>query len=346
MLAVRLHPDRQLRLHDEPMPVPAAGQALLRITAVGLCGSDRHWMVDGRIGEVALATPLVLGHEFAAVATTGRFGGQRVAVDPADPCGVCDLCRSDRSNLCQRIRFAGHGQVDGALREWMAWSEDCLHAIADHVTDAEAALVEPLAVAIHALDLAHLREGETAAVVGCGPIGVLLVGLARRAGASVVIATDPLRHRLALAEAFGADVTRASANRGEDSRAILEATSGRGCDVVFEAAGEQQAVDTAVDVAAPGSRVVLVGIPSDDRTSFEASTARRKGLTLRLARRSTPDSFRRAVELAESGQLGIGRLISEQVGLAETPSAIERFVTRSGMKVVVKPGAEPSTGAR
>jgi L-iditol 2-dehydrogenase len=345
VLAVRLHPDRQLRLHEESIPVPAAGQALLRVTAVGLCGSDRHWMVDAGIGDAVITTPLVLGHEFAAIATTGRFAGQRVAVDPADPCGACELCRTDRSNLCQRIRFCGHGQTDGALREWMAWSEDCLYPVAGQVSNAEAALIEPLAVAIHALDLAHLRENATVGVIGCGPIGALVVGLARRAGAEVV-ATDPLPHRLELATAFGAGVALHSEGTDADARAIIEVIGPRGCDVVFEVAGEQPAVDTAIEVAGPGARLVLVGIPSDDRTSFEASTARRKGLTLKLARRSTPDSFRRAVELAETGQLRIGRLISERVALADVPVATARFVGRAGMKVIVEPGAAPSTRER
>ena len=346
MLALRLHPDRRLRLHEEAIPVAADGQALLRVSAVGLCGSDRHWMVEGGIGDAILSAPLVLGHEFAAIATSGRFAGRRVAVDPADPCGVCELCLDGRSNLCQTIRFAGHGQTDGAMREWMAWSEDCLHPVADQVSDAEAALIEPLAVAIHAIDLGDLREGATVAVIGCGPIGVLLVGLARRSGASVVIATDPLRHRLELATAFGADMTLEPAGPTDAPEAIMAANRGRPCDVVFEVAGEQQAVDTAVGVAAPGGRVILVGIPSDDRTSFEASTARRKGLTLKLARRSTPHAFRRAVDLAASGQLEIGRLISERVALADAPGAIDRFVARTGMKVIIEPGVARSTGAR
>src|SRR5512147_1956921 len=207
VLALRLHPDRRLRLHDEAVPVPGPGQALLRISAVGLCGSDRHWMIDGGIGDAVLRTPLVLGHEFAAVVESGRLAGRRVAVDPADSCGTCALCRGNQSNLCQQIRFAGHGATDGALRERMAWPEDCLYPVGDRVGDAQAALIEPLAVAVHAGDLGHLHEGLSVAVVGCGPIGVLLVALARRAGASGVIATDPLPHRLDAALAFGATAT-------------------------------------------------------------------------------------------------------------------------------------------
>lgn len=341
MLALRLHPDRQLRLHEEPVPTPGPGEALIRITAVGLCGSDRHWLVDGGIGDAVLREPLVLGHEFAGVAESGHHAGRRVAVDPADPCGSCELCQAGASNLCQAIRFAGHGQTDGALREWMAWPEACLYPVSDRVGEAEAALIEPLAVALHALDLGRLREGQTVAVIGCGPIGVLLVALARRAGAAVVIATDLLRHRLEMASAFGATATIEASPSGDESRAILDASGGGGCDLVFEVAGENTAVEAAIQAARPGSRVILVGIPSDDRTTFSASVARRKGLTLKLARRSTPDTFRRAVELAESGQLELGRLISRRMPLQDAISAVAGFVARDGMKVIIEPHSPP-----
>ena len=344
MLALRLHPDRRLRLHDEAVPTPGPGQALLRVTAVGLCGSDRHWMVDGGIGDAVLESPLVLGHEIAAVVESGRLTGRRVAVDPADACGTCDLCRLGRSNLCQSIRFAGHGSTDGALREWMAWSEDCLYPVTGQVGDAEAALIEPLAVAVHAVSLATIPRDGSVAVIGCGPIGVLLVALARRAGASAVIATDPLRHRLDMATAFGATTVLEAQADGDGSGAIRAATGGRGCDVVFEVAGETAAVETSVGAAAPGTDVILVGIPSDDRTTFTASVARRKGLTLKLVRRSTPDAFRHAVELAESGELDLGRLVSDRVSLQDAPLAMDRFVSRAGMKVIVEPGAPASIG--
>ena len=339
MLALRLHPDRQLRLHEEPIPDPGPGEALLRVSAVGLCGSDRHWMVDGGIGDAVLRTPLVLGHEFAARVEGGRLAGRRVAVDPANTCGTCALCRRNQSNLCQAIRFAGHGATDGALREWMAWPEDCLYPVSDGLGDAEAALIEPLAVAVHAADLGHLAGGASVAVVGCGPIGVLLVGLARRAGASSVIAVDPLRHRLETAQTAGATLGIQDAAADWANGAVAEVTGGLGPDVVFEVAGERPAVEATIDLASPGGRVILVGIPSDDQTAFRASVARRKGLTLKLVRRSTPDAFRRAVELAEAGALDLSGLVSERVSLQDAPSAMGRFVARAGMKVIVEPGA-------
>ncbi len=337
MLALRLHPDGRLRIHEEPIPTPGPGEALLRITAVGLCGSDRHWMVERGIGDAVLDTPLVLGHEFAGLVETGSLAGQRVAVDPADPCGRCEHCLDGSVNLCQSMRFAGHGRTDGALRQWMAWPETCMYPISDRVGNAEGAIIEPLAVAVYAHQLGRLRPGETVAVIGSGPIGVLLAALAHQAGAGRVIATDVLGHRLATASVFGATITIEASPTGDEQVAILDATGGRGCELVFEVAGESASIEAAIRAARPGARVVLVGIPTDDRTSFTASVARRKGLTLQLVRRSTPDSFRRAVQLAESGELGLDRLVSAQAPLNDAKSTFAGFVARDGMKVIIEP---------
>ena len=339
MLALRLHPDRQLRLHDEPTPEAGPGDAIVRVGAVGLCGSDRHWVVDGGIGDARLEAPLILGHEFAGVAEAGRYEGRLVAVDPAIPCERCGPCLAGAANLCLDLPFAGHGTTDGALREFVAWPERCLQPLSEAIGAVEAALVEPLAVAVHALDLAGTLDGATVAVIGCGPIGLMIVALAHAAGAATVSATDPLRHRLDAALDFGATHVVEATALG-DERALFRATiPGPGYDVVFEVSGEAPAVETAVSVAGPGAQVVLVGIPPDDRTTFGASAARRKGLTLKLSRRSTPSAFRRAVALAEAGTLGLGRLVTLRVPLREATSGFDSLVARDGLKVIVEPGA-------
>jgi L-iditol 2-dehydrogenase len=280
----------------------------------------------------------VLGHEFAGVVTTGALRGQRVAVDPAIACGRCEPCRTGAPNLCLDVRFAGHGRFDGGLREYVAWPERDLYPLADSVTDAEGAMVEPLSVAIHGMDLALLQPGETAAVIGCGPIGLLLIALCRLGGASSIVASDPHRHRLDAAAAMGATAIAATENPGEDGAAFLATSGGRGFDVVFDVAGDPAAVDTAVAAAGPGGRVVLVGIPSDDRTSFPASVARRKGLTFRLSRRSTPDAFERAVTLAAARTIDLAGLVTLRVPLAEGHLAFEALVNRTGIKTIVEPG--------
>src|SRR5512146_1370811 len=174
MKVARLHAIGDLRLHEEGMPVPVAGETQIHVRAVGICGSDLHWLEAGGIGDAQLDHPLVLGHEFAGMTEAG----ERVAVDPAIACGECEMCRTGNPNLCAHLRFAGHGAQDGALREMMAWPTRCLYPLPASLSFADGAMLEPLGVALHAMDLAKLKTGATVGVFGCGPIGLLIVQLA------------------------------------------------------------------------------------------------------------------------------------------------------------------------
>ena len=319
MNALRLHGVGDLRLHDEPEPVPGDGEALVRVTAVGLCGSDRHWLVEGSIGDAVLERPLVLGHELAGVVESGERKGERVAVDPADPCERCDVCRSGRLHLCPNLRFAGHGTTDGGLRTVLAWPTRLLHPLPDSLSAPEGALLEPLGVALHALDLAPVGPGTTAGVFGCGPLGLLLVQLLAVAGASVV-ADDPLPHRLAAAEHLGAT-----------------APDGGAVDVAFEVAGDDRALAAALEALRPGGRVVVVGIPDGDRTAFTASLARRKELTIALCRRMQPGDLPRAIRLADAGNVDLASLITGRYPLTAWEDAFDDLVERRGLKAVIEP---------
>src|SRR6266702_4378130 len=240
MKAARLHGTGDLRLADEPVPVPGPGTSLVRVTAVGICGSDLHWWGEAGIGDAALAEPLVLGHEAAGVIQDGPRRGERVAIDPAIWCGTCRPCRDGYRNLCVRIRFAGHGGQDGAMREYLTWPTHLLHRLPDDLTDADGALLEPLGVALHALDLGHVRLGASAVVAGCGPIGLLLIQVLRVAGAASVTAFDPLPHRREAAIRFGAAAALDPA--GTRTAADLRDLIGEGADVAFEVAGTDDAV--------------------------------------------------------------------------------------------------------
>jgi L-iditol 2-dehydrogenase len=324
--ALRLHGAGDLRLHEEPAPEPGDGELLLRVTAVGLCGSDRHWFLEGGIGDAVLARPLVLGHEFVATVEAGPRAGERVALDPAIPCGGCALCLSGRPHLCLELRFAGHGSTDGALRSFMIWPERLAHRLPDSVSDPEGALLEPLGVALHALELGRVRPGTTAAVFGCGPIGLLLVQALRALGATEVVAADPMSHRAAAAAELGATHVL---GRGEATAV--------GVEVAFEVAGEDAALAEALDAVAPAGRIVLVGIPDGDRTSFTASTARRKGLTLLLSRRMEPADLPRAIRLVAEGRVDLGPLVSARYALSEGQEAFGDLVERRGLKTILEP---------
>lgn len=327
----RLHAAHDVRLHQEAPPRLAAGETLVRVTAVGICGSDLHWFEEGGIGSFGLRKTLVLGHEFAGVTADGR----RVAIDPAIPCTTCDLCLEGHPNLCEAVRFAGYDE-DGALREWMAWPERCLFALPEDLSDADGAMLEPLGVALHAVDLGHVRPGMTVGVFGCGPIGWLLIQVARLAGASRIIATDlPSRpHRLDAARRLGAEVVAAAG--GQEGAAIRQMCAGRGLDVAFEAAGDDAAIDAAVDAVRPGARVVLAGIPPGLRSSFAASPARRKGLTFLMVRRMK-HTYPRAIELVSNGLIDVRSCVTHRFPLDQTAAAFAVAARRDGLKVIVTP---------
>jgi L-iditol 2-dehydrogenase len=327
----RLHGAGDVRIHEEDRPAAAAGSSLVRVTAVGLCGSDLHWFTEGAIGDAQLGDrPLVLGHEFAGVVEGGGpLDGRRVAVDPAIPDFKCEQCLEGNHNLCLHMVFAGHGAQDGGLREYLAWPDRRLHPIPDSVSDAGGAVLEPLGVALHAFDLGHVKVASSVAVVGCGPIGLLMVQVARAGGARSVIAVDPLPHRRAAAAALGAD---AALTPGEAAGAGAAAE----VEVAFEAAGTDDAVDTAMRLARPGARVVLAGIPDGDATTFSASLARRKGLTLVMVRRMK-EMYPRAISLAERGLVDLDAVVSASYPLASAAEALTAAAARAGLKVMVTP---------
>lgn len=335
MKSLRLFGPGDLRLVDEAQPVPGPGEELVRVTAVGICGSDLHWYTESGIGDAHLSRPIVLGHEAAGAIASGPRAGQRVAIDPAIPCEICDQCRAGHAHFCRALRFAGDGTTDGTLRQFVAWPAGSLVTVPDALSDADVAMLEPLGVALHAIRLGELRPGNRVGVFGCGPIGLLLIQLARASGATTIVATDVLPHRLLAAREAGANVT-VLVGGGSERRELLESTGGRGVDVAFEAAGEDDAVGSAVALAAPGGTVVVVGIPSKDQTSFSASTARRKGLTIKLSRRMNR-VYPEAIRLVEAGFVDVRAIVTASHSIDDFKAAFGAAAARDGSKVVIRP---------
>jgi L-iditol 2-dehydrogenase len=267
------------------------------------------------------------------VIAEGPQRGQRVAIDPAIPCNRCRQCRDGYRNLCPRIRFAGHGptdaapSTDGALREFMNWPSHLLHPLPDNLSPADGAMLEPLGVAVHSFGLGHLPLGGSAAVVGCGPLGLLIIQLLRAAQAGFILAVEPLAHRQEAAVACGADEVVSPADLDPPMA---------GVDVAFDAAGSEDAVGSALECVRAGGRVVLAGIPGNDTTTFRASLARRKGLTIALVRRMN-ETYPQAISLATRGAVDLPSLVTKQVGLADTPEAFNAAQQRTGLKVIIQP---------
>lgn len=330
MKVLRLHAPGDLRLHNEPPTGDVSEETTLHVKAVGICGSDLHWFGEGSIGDAHLDKPLVLGHEFAAITGDGR----RVAVDPAVPCDECEYCKKGHPNLCAHLRFAGHGTQDGGLREVMTWPQKCLFELPDSIDEVDGAMLEPLGVAIHAVDLGKIKAGMSVGVFGCGPIGLLIIQLARLSGAARILATDTRVHRIEAAQRCGASpvyLVETESGSGE----IRKATKEVEVDIAFEAAGVQAAVDDAFSAVRPGGKVILAGIPDNDRTSFSASLARRKGLTIKLVRRMK-HTYPRAIELVSKRLVDVRSLVTHRFPLEQALEAFRVAARREGLKVIIE----------
>ncbi len=289
---------------DDP-PEPGPGEVMLRPETVAICGSDLHIYKSGLSGGEPLTEPMIPGHEVCAIVEGGDTdvpSGTRVALEPAIPCMRCEFCLRGDPNLCPHHTFLGLPGWPGAMRERFLHPAHLIAAVPDAMTPRTAPLLEPLGVAVHTADLAKVRLGQTVCVIGLGAIGLMVLQIMRRMGCRV-IGCDPVHERVVMAERFAPDLL--SATRAEDAIGqVLDWTGGRGVDVAIEVAGPNEAVRSAVEMAAPGGRVVVVGIQPDDQVAFRAATARRKGLTIVMVRRSR-NTLARAIDLASRGEIAI-----------------------------------------
>ncbi len=316
MRAALLHGVRDLRVGEVPRPERAPDEVLLRVRAVGVCGSDLHHYLEGAIGSTKASEPFILGHEFAAEVVEGGElrPGTLVAVDPNRACGRCEWCAAGYPNLCPNVEFAGVPPYQGALAEYITARPEALVPLPEGFDAATAALLEPLGVAIHALDLARLKPMASVAVLGAGPIGLLIMQVARWCGAGQLTVIEPLEYRRQLALTLGADTAVAS---WEELKAI---TDGRGVDVVLEATTSPLGPQHAAEAVRIGGRVVLVGIPEGDQFTLNASLVRRKGLTIKLSRRMG-HVYARAVQMVTRKQVDLSALMTHRFALEATAEA-------------------------
>lgn len=341
MKSLRLHGPYDLRLAEDPMPQLGPGEALLRVRAVTICHSDIHYYRFGRIGDSVSDQPLVLGHEFCGEVVEVAPGvdrvkrGDLVAAEPAISCGHCRHCLEGDPNLCINLLFMGLPPTDGALRQYVSYQPRFLFPLPEGFSVEDGALLEPLGVAIHSWDLAGLRVGETVAVVGCGPIGLLAIQLARIAGAARILAVEPLAYRRELAAGLGA----IPLDPNEDlALRAAEYTGGHGVDVAIEAAGAVAAQEEAATVVRRGGTVVLVGIPPEDQLLMTHHLVRRKGLTIKLSRRMK-FTYPRAIALVQRGMVDLRSLVTHRFPLERAEEAFRTVMDyRDGVvKAVVCP---------
>jgi len=326
MKAVRLYAPRELHVDEIPVPEPGPGQALIRVRAVGVCGSDVHYYMDAQIGDAKAVFPFTMGHEFAGeIAALGPGVdwppvGTRVAVDPAIACGKCETCLDGNPNCCPNVRFPGSAPVQGALSEYYVHPAHLCEPMPDSMGFDDGAMLEPLGVNIHAMRLAKIRPGDTVAILGAGPIGLLSLQLALKSPTAAVYLSEPILERRALAERLGATAV-CDPGAGNPVEWLKDQTKGRGVDIVIEATWGGEAVDQAVRMAKPAGKVILIGIPRDDEVTFTASQARRKGLSMLFSRRMKYE-YRRGIQLVTRGVVDLQALITHRFPLERTPDAL------------------------
>jgi len=315
------------------------GEVLLRVGAVGLCGSDLHYYKDGGIGAARITSPFVPGHEFGGwlesdVPELGLASGALVAVDPNGACGHCAQCRAGHPNLCPNVEFIGAPPFDGAMTGWLWVPRKQVVPLPDGFTPLDAVMLEPLGVAVHAVDLAKPRLLETAAVIGCGPIGLLVLQVLKAGGSGDILAIDPQPHRQQMALALGAT------HAGSDVSEVAGWTGGAGAPLVVEATNSPNGFRDAARAASIGGRLVLVGIPDGDSYVMPASEIRRRALGIKFSRRMG-EVYPRAIKLLQSGHVDVTGMVTHKPNLADAPAA---FAAHAGnepgrIKTIIYPGS-------
>jgi L-iditol 2-dehydrogenase len=343
MRVAELIEQRVFRLREAALPAPGPGEAQVRVTAVGICGSDLHAYSEGGVGDTPCQYPMVLGHEPAGtVVKTGEgvngwAAGDRVFCEPAIYCYHCEFCRRGLYNVCANIRFMSMPQDPGFFRDCVNLPAKNLLGIPADVSFPQATLVEPLAVALHSMKFVKIEPGETAAVFGAGPIGYLTIACLKLAGAGRVWAIDPVGPRRELARIAGADAAIDPAG-ADPAREIMRDTGNRGVDAAIDCAAKGGSMNWCIGAARNAGRVVVTGIPAEAMVSLEFSPMRRKELAFFNVRRSNHES-EKALELIEAHAQRFAPLVTHARRLEEIGGAFDQLEHyRDGVgKMVIVP---------
>ncbi len=328
MKAVVLTGIRQMALVDVSDPkMEKDTDVLLKVVNVGVCGSDVHYYVSGRIGSQVVRYPYRVGHEFSGIVEEAGRGvkhvkrGDSVAVDPAMPCGTCDQCKADRRHTCRNLRFLGcPGQAEGCLSEYIVMPEECCFPVSGNMTLEQAALMEPLSIGLYSARFVEQMKGARVGVFGCGPIGLSVIVSALAGGANRIYATDKIDARLTVAGVAGAGWTG-----NPDKIDVVAGIAAREpllLDAVFECCGDQSALDQAVQVLKPGGKLVIAGIPVQDRVSFVMENLRRKEICVCNVRRQN-NCMQPAIDLHENGRVNLSFMVTHRFQFKQAKEAFD-----------------------
>jgi L-iditol 2-dehydrogenase len=330
MKQIVLEKQTQFGIRESEIPAPGPGQALVRLLKTGVCGSDIHLYKTGRIGDIKISEPLVIGHECMGVVedigpgVRPELKGRRVAVDPSMNCMRCEICLSGNYHICPYNKFLGLPPIDGGLQEYIVHPEELLEPLPDSVSDDAAVVLEPMAIALHAINLVKVKPGQRVVILGTGVLGTCVLELLSLYRGLRVVCVDLLEDRLARAKEMGADVVIQAQEGGrEEVRAkVLEAIGGFGAHIVFECSGSADTMWNTCEVSAPTGHVSIIGTNPGDELVFPSASTRRRGLTLRFVRRSL-NTLPACIELTDRGAIQPEKLVTHTFPMDKTAEAFQ-----------------------
>ncbi len=319
---------REMEMREVPDPALVNDHdVLIRMERIGVCGSDIHYYVTGRIGSQIVEYPFPVGHEGAGtVVRTGNAvtrvkPGNAIAIEPAMPCGHCDQCRAGRPHTCRNLRFLGcPGQADGCLSEYIVMPESSCFKLENGLTLDDGALSEPLAIGVYAVRQSIPMKDTAVGILGFGPIGMSVLLPARVQGAKTIFVTDKIEERIELALKAGADL----ACHPDHTDVVAEASKREPnmFDVVFECCGKQEAFEDAINLLKPGGKLMIIGIPEFDYWKIPADVARRKELTITNVRRQN-HTLGSTLEMMQKKVFDAHQMITHRFPFDETKKAFD-----------------------
>ncbi len=317
-----------MEMKEVPVPLLQDDKEVrIKLKTLGVCGSDIHYYVSGKIGSQVVQYPFTVGHECAGMVEAVGPGvtrvkpGDRIAIEPAMPCWECDQCRAGRPHTCRNLRFLGcPGQAEGSLSEYLVMPETSCYKIPDRMSYDEATISEPLAIGLYAVRQSVPMKGARVGILGFGPIGMSVLLSARAMGATEIYVTDKIEERLAIARESG---TKLTAN--PDHQDVVEEITTKvpeRLDVVFECCGQQDALDNAVDLLAPGGKLMIIGIPEFDRWSIPVDDSRRKELCIQHVRRQN-EAVQPTLDMMAEGRISVSGMVTHRFPFEHSREAFE-----------------------
>jgi L-iditol 2-dehydrogenase len=335
--AAVLYAPHDVRIEERPVPRPGSREVLIEVKAVGVCGSDVHYYEHGRIGSYVVLHPLILGHESSGIIVDVGEGvskdriGERVAMEPGIPCGVCRECRTGHYNLCSDVRFFGTPPIDGAFTNYVILPESFAYKLPDQVSYEEGALIEPLSVGLWACRKAQLQGGDRVLITGAGPIGIVAMKVAIALGTAEIIITDIFPQRLETARKLGATHT---INVAEESLADANINA----DAFIECSGNANALKDGIRALRPAGKAIAVGMGPGEEASIPLSFIQNREILLTGTFRYA-NTYQDAIAMVAAGRVDLKSIITGHYTLEETEQALQ--ATKSdphNIKSVVVPG--------